>query len=370
MNSKVSASNGATRDKGGVERLRDEMRDNPIKDQNRFSQKLELAKRNTAEIINEAELEQLLAAKNRPSVYLGRAVTGPLHLGHLISLSKLLDLQKAGFEAIVLLADIHAALDDLKSGWEDLEKRTEYTKKAIELSINWHEKPKFVKGSDFQLSREYEMDMFKFSTLLTVNGAMHAASEVTRMKNPKVSELIYPIMQALDEHYLSVDMQLGGLDQRHIMVMARQFLPRLGYRKNVELMMPLMPSLLGPGMKMSSSIVGTNLKVNASEIEIAQTVKQAYCPAGVVKDNPLLEFASLFVLPNEGRFVVERESKFGGDLEVGSDAELREAFAAKKLHPLDLKNFEIKYLTRKLERARTYFESNQDLLKELGPRFQ
>ena len=54
------------------------------------------------------------------------------------------------------------------------------------------------------------MDIFKMSTLANVKTTLNAASEVTRMKNPKVSKLIYPIMQALDEHYLGVDCSWAG----------------------------------------------------------------------------------------------------------------------------------------------------------------
>jgi tyrosyl-tRNA synthetase len=152
--------------------------------------------------------------------------------------------------------------------------------------------------------------------------------------------------------------------------MAREYLPKLGYRKNIEMMVPLLPSMLGPGVKMSSSVAGSLLKVNASEREIADTIQKAYCPEGVIKDNPLIEFASWFVLPNEGKFVIERDSKFGGDLEIDSEAKLKEIYTAKKLHPLDLKNFAVKFLTKRLEKARTYFEANDDLLKALGPKFQ
>ena len=340
------------------------------KNQKPTIERLELVKRNAAELINNEEAEHLLATKSRPTVYLGRAVTGPVHIGHLIPLRKLLDLQKAGFEVTVLLADIHAALDDLKCSWEDLATRTEYTKKVVELSVDWQNKPKLVKGSDFQLNRDYQMDIFKMATKLTVKNALHAASEVTRMKNPKVSELIYPIMQALDEEYLSVDMQLGGLDQRHILVMARDYLPELGYRKRIELMMPLMPSLLGPSVKMSSSIAGSHLKVHASVKEIKDTINGAYCPVGVVEDNPLITFASLFILPNEGKFLITRANRFGGDVEITSEAQLKALFLSKKLHPLDLKNYISEYLIRKLVGVREYFESNQDLLRELGPKFQ
>ncbi len=332
--------------------------------------RMALVRRGTAEVLSEAELGEKLAGGKRLSAYLGRAITGPLHLGHLVSISKLLDLQRANITAIVLLADIHAALDDQKSKWEELEVRREYTRKAIELSVDWQEMPRFVLGSDFQTTKEYQMDIFRFSTLATVRDALHAASEVTRMKNPKVSELIYPIMQGLDEQYLGVDIQLGGTDQRHIMVFARKFLPMLGYERRVELMMPLIPSLKGPGVKMSSSLPGTNIKVNASEEEIRATVNGAYCPAGVIQDNPLTAIANLFVLPNEGSFTIARPEKFGGDLVVNSQEQLNEEFASKRLHPVDLKWFLADYLIRKLARAREYFEANQDLINRLGPQFK
>jgi len=336
----------------------------------RTAEKMNIIIRNTAEIFTAQELADLLKSKSRPSAYLGRAITGPLHMGHLVSLSKLLDLQKAGFDTIVLLADIHAALDDLKSKWEDLEIRREYTRKAIELSLDWKEKPKFVVGSDFELKKDYQLDIFKISTLSTVQAAMHAASEVTRMKNPKVSEIIYPIMQALDEQYLGVDLQLGGLDQRHIMAFAREYLPKIGYKKNVELMMPLVPSLKGPGIKMSSSIQGSNIKVNASEEEIRKTIKDAYCPIGVVQDNPITAIAMLLILPTEGKLIIARDNKFGGDLEITSAEQLEEVYMSKALHPSDLKAAVAEYFIRRFAKVRDYFDSNKDLLHRLGPNFE
>ncbi len=335
-----------------------------------LKQKTELVTRNTAEMLTRSELEEKLSGKKSLSVYYGRAITGPLHMGHLISLSKLLDLQHAGFNTIILLADIHAALDDLKCKWEDLDIRKEYSRKALELSMEWKEKPKMVVGSDFQLGKDYQMDIFKMSTLSTVSAATHAASEVTRMKNPKVSELIYPIMQALDEQYLGVDMQLGGLDQRHILTFAREYLPKIGYEKRMEIMMPLLTSMKGPGVKMSSSVPGSYLKVNASEKEIRSVINGAYCPEGVSNQNPIIETVSMFILPNEGRFLIGRDSKYGGDIEITSSEQLKEMFTKKSLHPADLKKAVADYLVVRLQKTRDYFEGNKDLLKRLGPNFE
>ena len=170
-----------------------------------IEQKLALIKRNTEEILTESELEELIKSKKNISAYLGIAPTGPVHIGYFIPLSKVFDFIGAGIDTKILIADLHSVLDDLKTKWEEMNLKAEYYAKCIELSLPWKKKPKFVRGSEYQLEKNYVMDMLKLATLTTVKRAKRAASEVTRMKNPKVSELIYPIMQALDEEYLQVE---------------------------------------------------------------------------------------------------------------------------------------------------------------------
>jgi tyrosyl-tRNA synthetase len=299
--------------------------------------RLDLITRNTEEIISREELIARLNENDKLSAYIGRATTGPFHIGHLIAIGKMLDFQNAGVEAKVLLADIHAALDDQKAKWEELSQRAAYTQKCVELALKWKEKPTFVKGSDFQLKSDYVLDALKIASVSTVERATRAASEVTRMKNPKVSELIYPIFQALDEQYLDVDIQLGGLDQRHILVFAREYLPMLGYRKRIEIMTPLISSLLGPGTKMSSSIPESNIKIYDSVESTRRKIDRAYCPEGVAKDNFILQLTKFLIFTNSPSLKIERENRFGGDVEFKSYGELEGAFVSKRLHPKDLK---------------------------------
>lgn len=333
------------------------------------AEKIRLIKKNTVDIIGEAELRNKLEAKKNLVAYNGRAPTGALHLGHIIPLSKVFDFQKAGVKTKILIADIHAALDDLKAPWEQIGLRTKFTKKCIELALPWKVKPELVVGSSFQLSKKYQMDVLKTSTMVTVKRAIRAASEVTRMKNPKVSELIYPIMQSLDEEYLGVDIQWGGTDQRHIMALARNYLPKLGYEPRVELMQQLIVSLKGPGVKMSSSRPETIIKIYDSEQSIKKKINSAYCPIGVVKDNPIMQLCQFLILPIKGALKIERPSKFGGDIEFKDYNSLEKAFTAKKLHPMDLKQALTKELIILFKKVRKYFEKHLDLLEELGPNF-
>ena len=332
-------------------------------------ERLNLIKRNTLEIITVEELRNLLNEGKPLSVYIGRAPTGSIHLGHLVALGKLFDFEKAGIHTKILIADLHAALDDLKSKWEELDKRVDYTKKCIELAFDWERMPEFIRGSDFELSQPYVSDLLKISTLTTVEKAIHAASEVTRMKNPKVSEIIYPLMQALDEEYLDVDIQLGGMDQRHIFAYAREYLEKLGYRKRVEVLTPLVASIRGPGTKMSSSVPESNIKIYDSEESIKKKIMNGYCPEGVVEDNFIIQIVNFFILPNDGKLKIEREAKFGGDITIESPEQMIQLYTEKKIHPLDLKNAVIQNLTERFKNAREYFERQIDLLQTLGESF-
>ncbi|MCD6576172.1 MAG: tyrosine--tRNA ligase [Nanoarchaeota archaeon] len=331
--------------------------------------KFNLVKQNTVEILTEDELKELLESKKNPTAYWGIAPTGPVHMGYLATMGKIFDFMKAGIKTKILIADIHAALDDLKAPWGEIEKRREYVKKCLELAIPWEKKPEFVFGSDYELSREYQADVLKMASITTVKRAMRAASEVTRMKNPKVSELIYPIMQSLDEEYLGVDIQLGGIDQRHILAFAREYLPKLGYKARVEVMTPLIVSLKGPGVKMSASIPETSIKVHDSEEAIREKIKKAYCPAGEVKDNPILQLFKYVVFPIRGSVTIERPEKFGGNVSFEFYEDLERMFKEKELHPLDVKAALTNELVEIFSKVRNYFEKHKDELKELGEQF-
>lgn len=51
--------------------------------------------------------------------------------------------------------------------------------------------------------------------------------------------VFFPGLQALDEEYLKVDAQFGGVDQRKIFTMSEKYLPQLGYAKRIHLMNPM-----------------------------------------------------------------------------------------------------------------------------------
>jgi len=318
-----------------------------------INEKFELIKRNTEEIIGEDELKKLLRGKRKPVVYWGTAPTGRPHVGYFLPSLKIADLLKAGFHVKILLADLHAALDNVS--WSVLEKRYDYYLRVIPLMIKAMgvdtKELEFVKGSDFELKPEYMFDVLRMSSFTSIHNANKAASEVVKMgKNPKVSGLLYPLMQAVDEEYLEVDAQLGGTDQRKIVVLARENLPKIGYKSRIEILNPLIPGLIGK--KMSASDEKSKIDLLDDEKTVKEKLRGADCVAGN-PDNGVLAFLKYVIMTikkDKGeKFVVERLDEYGGNLEYENYKEIEKDFVAKKLHPLDLKNAVAKEINEMLK---------------------
>jgi tyrosyl-tRNA synthetase len=304
--------------------------------------RLELITRNLQEIIQEKELVDLLKAKKEVSIYWGTMPTGSISIAYFFPMLKIADFLRAGLRVKILLADLHAALAGVP--WEILEKRYKYYEKAIIMLLKTIDvdlkKLEFVKGSEIQLKGEYFHDLLKLSTITTINEAKHAASEVVKLgDNPRLSGTIYPLMQALDEEYLKVDAQFGGMDQRKIFVYAREYLPKIGYKPRVELLNPIIRGLVGE--KMSSSIESSKIDLLDDEEAVKRKVNKAECVEGDPNNGIMAMLRYLiFVMKTDKKekFVVERPEKYGGNKEYSSYEEVEDDFVNKSLHPLDLKN--------------------------------
>lgn len=174
----------------------------------------------------------------------------------------------------------------MKAPWELLELRVKYYEQIIKAMLESIgvplEKLKFVKGTDYQLSRfvllslrllilltslnglfilfffrEYTLDVYRLSSVVTEHDAKKAGAEVVKqVEHPLLSGLLYPGLQvgkdlsaclslsctcfcfdiycfmnflfcvlcrqALDEEFLKVDAQFGGVDQRKIFTLAEK----------------------------------------------------------------------------------------------------------------------------------------------------
>ncbi len=303
-----------------------------------------LATRYTEEIVTDEELEELLA-REEPTVYIGYAPTGEMHIGHFTTIRKLADFIRAGFDVTVLIADLHAHLDDEKSPFELLDARSRYYRTAIEAMIETAgasaDRLTFVRGSEFELDSEYTLELLQIAADTTIKRAKRAGSEVVRQsENPKLGGVLYSLMQSLDVAALDADVAYGGIDQRGIYMLSRELLPEWGYEKPVCAFAPLLSGLSGG--KMSASDESSKVGLTDGPEEVQEKLNQAYCPQGEVEDNGVLEYVRYLVFPvleERGEsFQIERPEKFGGNLVYESYEELEADFLSEELHPQDLKN--------------------------------
>ncbi|KAK7515940.1 tyrosyl-tRNA synthetase [Phyllosticta citriasiana] len=307
-------------------------------------EKLALIYENLQEKLNPEILEDVVRNQNRPvKIYWGTATTGRPHCGYFVPMLKIAQFLQAGCHVKILLADIHAFLDNLKAPIELVNHRAKYYKfviteslKAVGVSVDRLE---FVLGSEYQKSSDYMMDLLRLSTMTTEHDAKRAGAEVVKQTdNPLLSGLIYPLMQALDEQYLDVDVQFGGVDQRKIFALAKEALPKLGYKERAHLMNKMVPGLQGD--KMSSSDPDSKIDLLDGPDAVKKKLKKAFAAPKEVEGNGLIAFVEYVLLPagaidGEPTFTVERRE---GEPLVYHDAQkLKDDYTADILTPQLLK---------------------------------
>jgi tyrosyl-tRNA synthetase len=144
--------------------------------------------------------------------------------------------------------------------------------------------------------------------------------------------------------YLKVDAQFGGQDQRKIFVLAKEFLPKLGYAERIHLMNPMVPGLTGN--KMSSSDPDSKIDMLDDAATVKRKIAKAFCEEGNVDNNGLLSFLRYVIFPllelkvgpgAETIFTINRDAKFGPPIVYKNYDDVHRDFAEKKLYPADLK---------------------------------
>jgi tyrosyl-tRNA synthetase len=337
------------------------------------AERTRLVSRFTEEVVSESELEELFA-DGTPTAYIGYAPTGEMHIGHFTTMRKLADFLEAGVDVTVLVADLHAHLDDEKSPFELLDARSAYYEAAIEAMIEAAgadpEAVTFVRGTDYQLEAPYTLELYRMLAGTTLSRAQRAGSEVVRQSdNPNLGGLVYTLMQSLDVGALDADIAYGGIDQRGIYMLSRETLPDHGYDKPVCVFAPLLSGLSGG--KMSASEAGSKVNLTDDDDTVAEKIRGAYCPQGETEDNGVLEYLEYLVFPVFGErdepFVIERPEEYGGDLSYETYGELEADYVSGELHPADLKPAAAEAIATVVAPVRERLLEQPELLAEAYP---
>lgn len=328
------------------------------------NEKFDLITKNLEEVLTPEELKALIESGTPLKHYIGFEISGKLHIGYLFTALKIKDLQDAGAQTLIWLADLHSAINDkLDGNLETIKKMARgYFTDAFKIlfqSIGGDpEKLEFKLCSEiYGQNPDFWLTFLEVGKNTTLARTKRSVTIMGREESEDIdtAKLMYPIMQAADIFLLGVNIAHAGMDQRKVHVIARDVASSLGQSKPVAIHHPILLGLSGKS-KMSKSKADGGISIHDNPDDIRRKINQAYAPEDQVENNPVLNWTKYLVFYNETSLTVSRPEKFGGDVTYATYGDLEEDYAEKKLHPMDLKNAVAEWLIKKLEPARTYFE--------------
>ncbi len=342
-----------------------------------ITEKVELIERPpTEEVVTHDELIELFKTNSSPKHYIGLEISGFLHLGSLISTGfKINDFVKAGVKCTVFLADWHTMINDKLGGdWEMISKVSKYYQDAFKLVCP---EANIVLGSDlYQEKTDYWSELVKFTKHVSLARTMRTLTIMGRSENEEkidLAKLLYPPMQAVDIHFLDVDIAHAGMDQRKIHMLVREIFPKMKWKVPVAVHHKLLPGLSKPADtndtqilgKMSKSDPNSGVFIHNSDDEIRTKIKKAWCEEANIQNNPLLEISKHVIFHEFNEIKVERPEKFGGNITYADYKQLESDFARKKLHPTDLKQTVGEYLVKMISPIREKLNLSEELFEAI-----
>lgn len=222
-----------------------------------------LLRRGVAEIIVEEELLKLLELGKPLRLKQGFDPSRPdIHLGHVVGLRKLRQLQELGHQVILIVGDWTAQIGD-PSG----ESATRPMLSVAEVRANAEtylqqffkvvdkDKTRVMWQSEW-FSRFGLAEVIKLTSKFTV--AQFLAREdfnkrFTAGKPLSLTELLYPLLQAYDSVAIEADVEFGGVDQKFNCLVGRELQAMMGQKAQQVFLVPLLVGTDG-NQKMSKSL--------------------------------------------------------------------------------------------------------------------
>jgi tyrosyl-tRNA synthetase len=339
-----------------------------------LDERVALVTRSTVEVLTPEEVRGVFERSERPRAYIGFEPSGRLTVGHLVCARKMIDLQEAGCELTVFLADWHAWINDKLGGsLERIQASGRYMQAAYTALGVDPARARYRWAHELTGSSEYwarVVRVAKATSLARTKRAMSVLGRSEEEAQLDTAKLFYPSMQAADIFELPVEIAYAGIDQRRAHVLAREVAHHYSWPVPVGVHTPLISSLKGGGRmdpttlgverKMSKSDPTTAITLPATDEEIRTRLAGAFCPAKEVDGNPVVELARYVLFPWEGHLDVVRQAKHGGPLSFATESEFTTAWAAGGLHPQDLKGAVAEGLIRILAPAHRYFTAHPD----------
>ena len=222
-----------------------------------------VVKRGVSNIIVHEEFIRLLQSGQSLRLKMGFDPSRPdIHLGHVVGLRKLRQLQDLGHQVILIVGDWTAQIGDPsgRSATRPMLTHQEVTANAESYLRQFF---KVVDPSRAQVVWQSEwFGKFSLADVIGLTGRFTVAQFLERDDFAKrfgehrpiaLTELLYPLLQAYDSVAIQSDVEFGGTDQMFNLLVGRELQGMLGQRPQQCFLMPLLVGTDG-AQKMSKSL--------------------------------------------------------------------------------------------------------------------
>jgi hypothetical protein len=192
----------------------------------------------------QGDIKILLSTKKNINILWGIQPRDLPNLEFLIAIIQIVKFIKNGFMISVLLADIHELLDSPQLTLDIIKIRCDaYMQLIIQLvdlfDVNSNN-INFIFGSSFQTSPSYTLDIYKISSMTTIQQTYNAR-EIDNLdkeihindSDKKMTTMLYPILQALDEKYTNCDIFYGSITQKNMCKYSTELMNKFQHKNDV-----------------------------------------------------------------------------------------------------------------------------------------
>jgi len=189
--------------------------------------------------------------------------TGPdLHIGHLVLLKKLREMQDIGHNVVFIIGDFTAKIGDptgknkTRPELDDRDIKDNCDSFLKQVFLVLDENKTEIKFNSEWLDKFSAGDLIKLMSSITVSRMLDRRDFKDRFtSNAPISlhEFTYPLLQGFDSVAVKADIEIGGTDQLFNLNMGREIQELSGVKKQTIMTMPIINGLDGNN-KMSKSL--------------------------------------------------------------------------------------------------------------------
>ena len=289
---------------------------------------LDEIKKGGVEIISEDALNKKLGLGRPLRVKYGiDPTTADVHIGHMVPVRKMRQMQNMGHVGVVIIGDYTAQIGDptgLDRSRPSLSKeqvRKNATEYMDQLYTVLDKKRTEVHWQSEWFEKMEIMNLIKLLGKFTVAQIM--AHETFRMRYEKgqplsMHELLYPIFQAYDSVMVKADIELGATEQKFNILLGREMQRKYSQEPQVAILFPILIGTDGVN-KMSKSL--------NNYIAIYDTPEEKYGKIMSIKDDLIMSYFEL-----------------AAEVSVANIDEIKSTLANGEKNPMDVK----KHLAREI----------------------